>query len=69
MLVDGSWLRVPDDQVIYRTLHGDSGETRGGHWCGWVDNSEDGSGDIVMVTYCAIVPPNLTYAPIDLLPR
>ena len=27
----------PPISVIYRTLHGDRGETRGGHWCGSVD--------------------------------
>jgi len=30
-LVEGGWLRVPADRVVYRTLHGDHGETGGGH--------------------------------------
>ena len=72
MLVEGSWLRVPADRVVYRTLHGDSGETGGGHWCGSVDRGLDGPGHggyPVTTTYCAIVPPKLAYAPIDLLRR
>jgi hypothetical protein len=72
MLVEGSWQRVSADLVVYRTLHGDSGETRGGHWCGSVDRGQDGPGHggyPVLVTYCAIVPPNLAYAPINLLRR
>src|SRR5262245_24010317 len=32
MLVDGSWLVVPEDTIQYRALEGDTGETAGGHW-------------------------------------
>ena len=34
MLLDDEWVRVPNEVIQYRTLHGDTGETRGGHWCG-----------------------------------
>jgi hypothetical protein len=34
MLLDDEWVRVPNKLIQYRTLHGDTGETRGGHWCG-----------------------------------
>jgi hypothetical protein len=34
MLLDDEWVRVPNNVIQYRTLHGDTGETRGGHWCG-----------------------------------
>ena len=34
MFVDGEWIRVPNNLIQYRSLEGDTGETRGGHWCG-----------------------------------
>jgi hypothetical protein len=34
MYVDDDWFDVPDGSIQYRTLPGDTGETRGGHWCG-----------------------------------
>jgi hypothetical protein len=34
MLLDDEWVRVPNDVIQYRSLDGDTGETRGGHWCG-----------------------------------
>src|SRR6266508_6522718 len=34
MLLDDEWVRVPDSVVQYRSLHGDTDETGGGHWCG-----------------------------------
>jgi hypothetical protein len=49
MLVDRSWIVVPDDTIQYHALEGDTGETAGGHWCG---KAEYG------VTYCAVLPPN-----------
>jgi hypothetical protein len=49
MLVDGEWLAVPDDAIQYRALEGDTGETRGGHWCGLMTFGNH--------TYCAILPP------------
>ena len=48
MLVDGEWLAVPDDAIQYRALEGDTGETRGGHWCGLMTFGNP--------TYCAILP-------------
>jgi hypothetical protein len=72
MLVEGTWLRVPDDLVVYRVLHGDSGETSGGHWCGSIDWGQDGPGHThypLSVTYCAILPPSLAFVPVDGLAR
>jgi hypothetical protein len=34
MLLDDEWVGVPNDVIQYRSLDGDTGETRGGHWCG-----------------------------------
>jgi hypothetical protein len=34
MLLDDEWVRVPGNLIQYLSLHGDTGETRGGHWCG-----------------------------------
>ena len=34
MLLDDEWVHVPNEAIQYRTLHGDAGETNGGHWCG-----------------------------------
>jgi hypothetical protein len=34
MLLDEEWVRVPNEIIQYRRLDGDTGETRGGHWCG-----------------------------------
>src|SRR5215813_13559194 len=33
MLLDDEWVRVPNKVIQYRSLDGDTGETRGGHWC------------------------------------
>ena len=51
MLVDGRWMVVPDDTIQYRVLAGDTGETGGGHWCGW--STSHGTR-----TLCTILPPN-----------
>ena len=51
MLVNGTWIAVPDDTVQYRVLPGDTGETAGGHWCGW--STAHGT-----QTFCTILPPN-----------
>jgi hypothetical protein len=73
MLVEGNWLRVPDDLVVHRTLIGDTGETRGGHWCGSTDwGGRDGAGHApypLRVTYCAIVPPSFAFVTLNDLPR
>ena len=51
MLVSGTWVRIRDDEIQYRTLDGDSGDTNGSHWCG-------GTFPLLgIVTYCAILPP------------
>jgi hypothetical protein len=56
MLVNGSWITVPDYRVQYRALPGDTGETAGGHWCG--DTSYMVGYGMDYSTYCAILPPN-----------
>ena len=62
MFVDRNWIRIPPDKLQYRILHGDSGETGGGHWCGSSDWGFDGSGnpDLYGVTRCAVLPPSFS---------
>jgi hypothetical protein len=54
MLVYETWLPIPKDALEYRALEGDSGQTRGGHWCG-PEVPEIGA----LFTYCAFLPPTL----------
>jgi hypothetical protein len=54
MLLDDDWVRIPNEVIQYRTLHGDTGETRGGHWCGGAKIVEPG-----IFTRCVILPPGL----------
>ena len=35
MLVQDDWIVVPAPLIQYRLLKGDTGETAGGHWCGY----------------------------------
>jgi hypothetical protein len=37
MFVGGRWARVPNENIQYQTLTGDTGDTGGGHWCGQAD--------------------------------
>ena len=57
MLVDGQWIKVPRSTIQYRALLGDTGETRGGHWCGMAQNPTIG---VIYLTRCAILPPQST---------
>ena len=60
MYVDGDWIAIPDETIQYRALPGDTGETRGGHWCG---TSHNGHGEMVLlITHCAVLPPNSAIA-------
>jgi hypothetical protein len=59
MLIGQNWLSVPPDAIQYRLLEGDSGETGGGHWCGYWVNEPTETG---YVTLCAILPPSLARA-------
>jgi hypothetical protein len=66
MLIDLGWVRVPNEIIQYRTLHGDTGETRGGHWCGTVYGGfEPPHPDYPAVspsqvfTRCVVLPPEL----------
>src|SRR5262245_46164924 len=63
MLLDDEWVRVPNEVIQYRALHGDTGETRGGHWCG-VANFQgyldyQASKSSRFYTRCVILPPEL----------
>jgi hypothetical protein len=56
MFVYSQWFAVPPHMVQYRALPGDTGETRGGHWCG--SFGSDAPGAIALIyTRCAILPP------------
>lgn len=63
MFVDRRWIKVPMDKIQYRSLSGDTGETGGGHWCGYASIPYQVElpyptdlGDLYM-TRCAILPP------------
>jgi hypothetical protein len=57
MYVDGNWIEVPEQAIQYRALQGDTGETGGGHWCGFAHRRHPGH-----VTRCAVLPPNYASA-------
>jgi hypothetical protein len=69
MLVDNEWVRVPNNIIQYRSLDGDTGKTRGGHWCGvtnWKERfdypphpNHPGLHLSRYSTRCAILPPGL----------
>jgi hypothetical protein len=58
MYVEGKWITVPNHTIQYRALAGDTGETAGGHWCGFIPDRYSHRRDYV--TFCAILPPNAT---------
>jgi hypothetical protein len=60
MLVDGRWIDVPDHAIQYRVLAGDTGETDGGHWCGFAATPSETDLDPVYTTRCAILPPSFS---------
>ena len=68
MFVDERWIDVPDHTIQYRALLGDTGETDGGHWCGFADRptGSDDLDDRVYTTRCAILPPKDASAQIEL---
>ena len=51
MLLYGKWIAVPGETIQYRVLPGDTGETGGGHWCGYELDQR-------IRTLCVILPPN-----------
>jgi hypothetical protein len=61
MYVDGDWVDVPGEAIQYQSLPGDTGETRGGHWCGTAI-SEYGGRVVRHATHCAILPPSSSSA-------
>jgi hypothetical protein len=62
MLIEKTWLDIPQEAVEYRFLEGDTGETNGGHWCG---RYQRGSGWRHVQTYCAVLPPTFVSAPLE----
>jgi hypothetical protein len=58
MLIDGRWLPMNDNDIQYRAIPGDTGETNGGHWCGRYIELAGG-----FVTYCAFLPPHSAALP------
>jgi hypothetical protein len=57
MFVDGRWIDVPSGAIQYIALPGDTGETRGGQWCGGsVYERNLSTPDDLYVTKCAILP-------------
>jgi len=66
MLLDDEWVRVPNEVIQYRTLHGDTGKTNGGHWCGTMYHSFEKlhpdyppTPPSQFFTRCVILPPEL----------
>ena len=66
MLLGDEWVRVPNEVIQYRTLHGDTGETHGGHWCGTMYHSFEKlhpdyppTPPSQFFTRCVILPPEL----------
>jgi hypothetical protein len=57
MFIDKRWIDVPSDRIQYRALPGDTGETRGGHWCGSTYNPDFSDVGALYMTKCAILPP------------
>lgn len=56
MFVKDRWFSVPEERIQFRFIEGDTGETKGGHWCGQLYQNG-------YITYCAFLPPKLTLAP------
>jgi hypothetical protein len=57
MFVDQRWIDVPEGQIQYRALPGDTGETYGGHWCGSPHDGDTSTPNTLYMTKCAILPP------------
>ena len=57
MQIDGKWFTIHDDLITFRSIEGDDGTTRGGHWCG---KHQIGSTWDYLQTHCAFLPPKLT---------
>ena len=57
MFVDKRWIEVPSDKIQYVTVPGDTGETGGGHWCGFADQPNGMDPEALYITRCAILPP------------
>ena len=62
MFVDQQWIDVPEGQIQYRSLPGDTGETYGGHWCGSIHEGDSSALNTLYMTKCAILPPQAASA-------
>jgi hypothetical protein len=62
MQIDGNWIEVPSEVILYRALPGDDGRTGGGHWCG-ICYEYLGMG---LTTRCAVLPPNSALSTISI---
>ena len=56
MYVDDDWFYVLNGTIQNRSLPDDTGETRGGRWCGTAIFQQGQR--VIHVTHCAILPPN-----------
>jgi hypothetical protein len=63
MLVEGVWITVPGPLLQYRLLYGDTGETAGGHWCGFTEERDPELKGGPPLTFCAILPPSFAARP------
>ncbi len=59
MFVYGQWLVIPREKIQYQAIPDDTGETAGGHWCGY---GQQGDNYIFYTTRCAILPPQAASA-------
>jgi len=59
MFVNGDWVKVPADKIQYRTIPGDTGESAGGHWCGYTELRNPEHEAEIHRTFCAVLPPNI----------
>jgi len=60
MLVQDEWIVVPAPVIQYRLLRGDTGETAGGHWCGFTELRNLERTTASPVAFCAVLPPKLS---------
>jgi hypothetical protein len=66
MFVDQRWIDVPNERIQYRALPGDTGETRGGHWCGSTHEPDFSKFGALYMTKCAVLPPQSASVQVDL---
>ena len=65
MLVAKRWIDVPSEKIQYVAVPGDTGETGGGHWCGFADEPNRMDPEALYITRCAILPPQSASAEVE----